>query len=325
MRVWDATTGVLNGKPLEHDKRVESVAFNSDAARVVTASGNVARVWDTTIGKPIGEPMLHELRVRIAGFSLDGTRVVTVSGSEPGTEKRGGTIGVVQVWDWATGAPFGKPLKQKRPIHGAVFSPNGARVLITSGNAAFVWDPATGTSIGKRMQHMGGQLGPEDWVTGGAFSPDGARVVTTSSDYTARLWDAETGAPIGKPMRHDDVVNAAAFSTDGARIVTASRDTTARVWDATTGAPIGQPLRHADEVKSAVFSLDGAHIVTASGNTARVWNAPPVAPNIISTACKMLGNNHGTADLSARYGIDVKDPICAQDPPAPDPSRMIDR
>ena len=45
--------------------------------------------------------------------------------------------------------------------------------------------------------------------------------------------------------------------------------------------------------------------------------APPLAPNMIATACKMLGGNHDTAGLFTRYGIDVKDPICTGDEPAP--------
>ena len=40
-----------------------------------------------------------------------------------------------------------------------------------------------------------------------AFSPDGKRIVTASADKTARLWDAETGKPIGEPLKgHEDCV-----------------------------------------------------------------------------------------------------------------------
>ena len=36
------------------------------------------------------------------------------------------------------------------------------------------------------------------------------------------MWDAATGALIGKRLQHDGAVNSAAFSPDGARVVTAS-------------------------------------------------------------------------------------------------------
>ena len=81
-------------------------------------------------------------------------------------------------------------------------------------------------------------------VTAASFSPDGRRIVTGSVDKTARVWDAESGKPVGEPMRHEGSVNAASFSPDGRRIVTASYDKTARVWDAESGKPLGEPMRH---------------------------------------------------------------------------------
>jgi WD40 repeat protein len=103
-----------------------------------------------------------------------------------------------------------------------------------------------------------------------------ASIVTASHDRTARLWDAETGRPIGEPLRgHDEDVWSAAFSPDGRRIVTASHDGTARLWDAETGRPIGEPgTGHEGWVKSAAFSPDGRRILTASfDKKARLWDA----------------------------------------------------
>ena len=116
-------------------------------------------------------------------------------------------------------------------------------------------------------------------VNSAQFSPDGTRIVTASSDYTARVWDAASGKPIGGPLLHEDVVMSAQFSPEGTRIVTASDDQTARVWDAATGKSLGLPLRHESGVNSAQFSADGIRIVTASSdNTARVWDAASGKP-----------------------------------------------
>lgn len=69
----------------------------------------------------------------------------------------------------------------------------------------------------------------DDHVQGVAFSPDGKSVLTGGSD--ARLWDAETGEPIGKVMRHEYPVCAIAFTPDGKSVLTGSDGGPARLWD----------------------------------------------------------------------------------------------
>ena len=106
-----------------------------------------------------------------------------------------------------------------------------------------------------------------------AFSPDGRQVVTASADNTARVWDAATGEPVGKPLTHQDWVRHAAFSPDGRQVVTASDDNTARVWDAATGEPVGKPLTHQGMVRHAAFSPDG-RVVTQTAQTVAWWISP---------------------------------------------------
>ena len=69
-------------------------------------------------------------------------------------------------------------------------------------------------------------------------APTARRIVSGSYDDTLRLWDADTGQPIGAPLTgHTDVVNSVAFSPDGTRIASGSGDKTVRLWDADTGHP----------------------------------------------------------------------------------------
>jgi len=86
----------------------------------------------------------------------------------------------------------------------------------------------------------------EDSLMSAAFSPDGLRVVTASSDRTARLWDAATGAALGTPMRHEGMVSSVASSPDDLRVLTASDDGTARLWDAATGVALGASVEAND-------------------------------------------------------------------------------
>ena len=126
-------------------------------------------------------------------------------------------------------------LNHSGPVSGAVYSPDGERVLSWSEDKTLrLWDAATGAAIDAPLRH-------EEAVEGAVYSPDGKRILSWSEDKTLRLWDAATGAAIGEPLRHEGWVKSAVYSPDGKRILSWSNDKTLRLWDAATGAAIDAP------------------------------------------------------------------------------------
>src|SRR5204863_23445 len=140
-------------------------------------------------------------------------------------------------------------------------------------------------------------------VIDAAFDGLGRRVVTAGEDHTARVWDADTGAPRTGPLPHGAPVLSAAFSPgDGRVVATAGVDAALRRGAATT-SHLGRTwadatMRHNGKAWHAAFSPDGRFVVTASmDGTARVWDAETGA-HLTSPL------RHGTIALHAGFSPD---------------------
>ncbi len=271
-----------------HTGPVLSAAWSGDGLRVVSASQDgTAREWDARKCVAIGTPMHHDRDVTSAVFSPDGAYILTASSDA-----------TARVWSAGSHRPVGRPIVHDYGVAKAIYSPDGKRILTISATNVRLSDAMSGALLF--------DLPPMDQVAAAEFSPDGRRIATGSWNQNAQLWDAESGKPIGSPMKHRGVVEFIAFSPDGARLATGSRDKTARIWDA-SGHALCQPFPHDARVATVRFSPDGKYVVTASGDgLARIWEVDSCSP-------RGTPLQHAGGVLDAHFSADGRTVLTASD------------
>jgi WD40 repeat protein/serine/threonine protein kinase len=136
-------------------------------------------------------------------------------------------------------------------------------------------------------------------VAAACFSPDGTRVATGSSDGSATLWDAASGAESRLLLGHGDGVRSVAFAPDGRRLLTAAGDGQARLWEVDSGRCVAILRGARGALNGARFSGDGRRILTFSADgAAMLWDATDPAEVRLLRTFADLGGAVADASLS---------------------------
>jgi len=171
-------------------------------------------------------------------------------------------------------------------VRSLAFHPNGS--ILASGDqdgVIFLWEAATGQSLGSPLSGHQGQ------VSSLAFSPDGAILASGGFDDTIILWDVDEtsatfGQPIGSPLKgHRNNVWSVAFSPDGRVLASGAADEKIILWDIDSGSDIyGQSNTfflggHNGIVTSLAFSPDGGSLASGSADkTVILWDVETGQP-----------------------------------------------
>jgi WD40 repeat protein len=66
----------------------------------------------------------------------------------------------------------------------------------------------------------------DERVSSVAYSPNGRYISSGYYNQTIQIWDAETGAAVGKPLKGHKWLSSVAYSPDGRHIISGSYDRT---------------------------------------------------------------------------------------------------
>jgi len=260
LRVWDTLTGNAFAPPLQNHGEVMEAGFSPDGQKVIAWSRDGrGHLWTLPDGNLVTTVALDGAPWLVV-FSPDNRRVLTLAGD------------TLQIWDSNVLSPIQVSTpSQLMQLSGAVFSPDGERLLLWSTDGRiWYWDYATAQPVESSYRHTGS-------VGGAVFNQDGDHVLIRGVDDDSGwswIWDLENETPV--ILEHADIVRGGSFSKDGRRLFTWS-DYGAQLWNSRNGRPLVVLPRYEEKLLQATFSRDEQQILTLSDSgTARFWDIKPV-------------------------------------------------
>ena len=256
-----------------HIPGIEVATLNGNGTSMMTRVASPAAIlWREMAGRPAPQtPLLSDV-VDIA-ISSNGSRFATVGGK-----------GSVQVWDAATHAAVGQPLKPQGGAERAWLNADGKWLVtvhtsqvegIPSESTAQVWDVDAGRPFGMPVRQVRDQNEPEHlpihWTS---LSADGQRLLTTTGFGHAWIWDVKTGKSIKEIEYLTGNISitrgsqrtyelSGSISPDGKAVVLGRIDE-AQVFNADSGATIGPALESKARMQITSFSADGKQMLTGT-------------------------------------------------------------
>lgn len=198
------------------------VAFTADGSRLAAAGDDgQVRFYNAANGEPQQSILAHTgfFWISDIAFSPDGQTMVTRKFGQNG-----------RIWNYPALTLRAELIATNQSLGQFAFMPDSQSFAATGPHGVLMLRSSNGTEI----QYIPGH---SEATTDVAISADGQRMISGSRDYTARLWNPNTGAFLRSFTGHENVVESVAISPDGSTVATGTiyTDRSLRIWNAETG------------------------------------------------------------------------------------------
>ncbi len=260
IRLWDLASRSEVAVVGKQSFGPAALAFSRDGTRLamVVHSGrgrSSIQVWSVPNRQFTGEVSLEGWGVEGLAFSPDDTKLVAFGSL--GRQEAGITI-----WNLESQQVVSRSRVERFegwPHHAWAFSPDTRWLALAESGRIQVIDTATG-----EVRSTADEV--EDDVASLAFSPKGdllaAGPSVTGTNTAIKLFDPDSGQPVGELVGHVSWVPALAFTTDGRRLISAGADQTIGIWDMQHLRDVTFLRGHRSEINAVAVAPDGRMLVS---------------------------------------------------------------
>ncbi len=257
---WNRLSSEVRTPPMVHQAGIATLAYDPQGQWLATGDDSgLVKLWSADSGNPLGQPMQHPEPVKWLAFHPSKPILAVICGS------------TLQYWR-VPSAEKAQTHVLESALTNAQFDPVGQYLALCSDRGQVFLGSAHPWTLKHTVTHRSG-------ATHAVFAPN-SYFATASEDWTAQIWDIDSGKTHGRSMGHEAEVTCVQFSANGSTFATAGRDQRAILWSvADESRVIGRPLSHQGGVLWVDFSPDSMRVVTASSDhTARVWDVSSTLP-----------------------------------------------
>ncbi|OSI68612.1 toll/interleukin-1 receptor domain-containing protein [Bradyrhizobium canariense] len=262
IRLWRLPNGEPVGEPfgIGHDDSVWKLAFKPDGHTLISANDSALYVWDVRDANRVGVPISGSKKNMLGiAFNPEGTMLVG-----------GGDDDNLYVWDTSTNeARLEKTIQAgSKGIWDVAFSPRGD--IFASGGrdgAITLWRSKDLSSPPDRLVANHGQ------VSSLAIGSDGVTLLSGYEDGTIIVWNMDTRAPVGEPIKHGSGLDHVALSQDLKLIAAGGTGEPLGLWDITSHEKVQSlPLTDFDSINALLYTPDHRFLISIQEDYCLLWN-----------------------------------------------------